>query len=119
MREAFEETGLTSLVMWRFLGEREIDIASFGRGEIHHRHFFHLRYEDDSPDCWRHFEELLSDGGEPVELELYWGDMLIWADRTLSIGRANGWISSSVLRAQRLWAGIQLLPIPRTRVTST
>ena len=23
-----------------------------------------------------HFEELLSDGGEPVELELYWGDML-------------------------------------------
>ena len=76
MREAFEETGLTSLVMWRFLGEREIDIASFGRGEIHHRHFFHLRYEDDSPDCWRHFEELLSDGGEPVELELYWGDML-------------------------------------------
>ena len=76
MREAFEETGLTSLVMWRFLGEREIDIASFGRGEIHHRHFFHLRYEDDSPDCWRHFEELLSDGGEPLELELYWGDML-------------------------------------------
>ena len=37
---------------------------------------FHLGYEDDSPDCWRHFEELLSDGGEPVELELYWGDML-------------------------------------------
>ena len=40
MREAFEETGLTSLVMWRSLGEREIDIASFGRDEIHHRHFF-------------------------------------------------------------------------------
>ena len=38
--------------------------------------FFHLGYADDSPDCWRHFEELLSDGGEPVELELYWGDML-------------------------------------------
>ena len=58
MREAFEETGLTSLVMWRFLGEREIDIASFGRDEIHHRHFFiwgmrttHLIAGDTSRSC--------------------------------------------------------------------
>ena len=71
MREAFEETGLTSLVMWRSLGEREIDIASFGRDEIHHRHFFHLEYEDDSPDRWRHFEEQPYAGGEPVAFELY------------------------------------------------
>ena len=40
MREAFEETGLTSLVMRRFLGERAFDIAPFGRDEIYHRYFF-------------------------------------------------------------------------------
>ncbi|HCH10916.1 MAG TPA: hypothetical protein DEW32_17165 [Dehalococcoidia bacterium] len=71
MREAFEETGLTSFVMRRFLGERASDIAPFGRDEIHHRYFFHLEYEDDSPDRWRHFEEQPYDGGEPVEFELY------------------------------------------------
>ena len=75
IREAFEETGLSPLVLRRFLGEREFDAAPFGRDEIHHRFFFHLEYEGDSPDRWRHFEEQPSDGDEPVEFELYWVEM--------------------------------------------
>jgi len=58
MREAFEETGLTSLVMWRFLGEREIDIASFGRPKFITDTFFiwgmrttHLIAGDNSRSC--------------------------------------------------------------------
>lgn len=75
MREAFEETGLSPLAVRGFLGEREFDASPFGRDEIHHRYFFHLEYEGDSPDRWRHFEERPSDGGEPVEFELYWVEM--------------------------------------------
>jgi 8-oxo-dGTP pyrophosphatase MutT (NUDIX family) len=75
LREAYEETGLAPLVMRRFLGEREFDIRPFGRDEIHHRHFYHLEFNGDAPDRWRHFEEQPSDGGEPVEFELYWADM--------------------------------------------
>jgi hypothetical protein len=60
--------------MRKFLGERAFDIAPFGRDEIHHRYFFHLEYEDDSPDRWRHFEDQPYNGGGPVEFELYWVD---------------------------------------------
>src|SRR5690348_52483 len=45
MREAFEETGLHNLVLLTFLGEDMRDMADFGRDEIHHWYFFHLRYD--------------------------------------------------------------------------
>ena len=75
MREAFEESGLSSLALRRFLGEREFDATPFGRDEIHHRYFFHLECQGDSPDRWRHFEDQPSDGGEPIEFEIYWVEM--------------------------------------------
>ena len=44
LREAFEETGLSGLVVESFLGEDERDMSDFGKDEIHHRYFYHLRH---------------------------------------------------------------------------
>lgn len=49
LREAREETGLTGLKLVSFLGERERDMVDVGRDEIHHRHFYHVRYAGDVP----------------------------------------------------------------------
>jgi 8-oxo-dGTP pyrophosphatase MutT (NUDIX family) len=74
LREAFEETGLSDLVLDCFLGEHELDLSDFGKDEIHHRYFYHLRCEEDPPSRWRHEERDPSDGpnARPIIFELFW-----------------------------------------------
>ncbi|MEM7114602.1 MAG: NUDIX domain-containing protein [Chloroflexota bacterium] len=73
LREAFEETGLTNLSLVSFLGEKQVDMANFGRNEIHHRRFFHLRCNEQPPERWRHGELYPSDSTEePIIFELWW-----------------------------------------------
>lgn len=73
LREAYEETGLSNLEIVSFLGERDLDQRPYGKNEIHHRYFFHLRCPKDTPEQWRH-EETDPHGGstEEIILALYW-----------------------------------------------
>ena len=74
LREAREETGLTALRLVRFLGTDERDMADFGRDEIQHRWFYHLRCEDPPSATWRHWETHPSVGMpiEPILFEFFW-----------------------------------------------
>ncbi len=72
LREAFEETGLAGLVLDGFLGEQKRDMADFGRDEIPHRSFYHLRYQGEPQATWRHAEVSASDSQEPHLFEFFW-----------------------------------------------
>lgn len=73
LREAFEETGLADLEIVSALGDTWFDLAAYGRaGEVHYRHFFHLRTETPLPATWRHVERDPSDGGPPILFEFFW-----------------------------------------------
>ena len=73
VREAIEETGLTSLTLRSFLGKQERDMADFGRDEIHERRFYHVQCTDSPPPTWRHHELHPSDGTtEPITFEFFW-----------------------------------------------
>lgn len=77
LREAFEETGLPGLVVDGFLGEHERDMSDFGRDEIHHRRFYHLRCDGDPPATWRHEERDPSDDPKlvPILFEFFWAPL--------------------------------------------
>src|SRR5690348_1137792 len=77
LREAREETGLTGLVLDRLLGEQERDMSDFGHEEIHHRYFYHLRYQGQPPETWQHEEISPSDGPEenPILFEFFWAPL--------------------------------------------
>ena len=77
LREAFEETGLSDLIVDGFLGEHERDMSDFGRDEIHHRRFYHLRCEGDPPATWRHEERDSSDDPKqvPIIFEFFWAPL--------------------------------------------
>jgi 8-oxo-dGTP diphosphatase len=64
MREASEETGLTDLVLVRFLGERVRNITDFCHDEMHYRYFYHLPCASEPPERWRNFEPDPADGEE-------------------------------------------------------
>lgn len=73
MREAAEETGLAGLELVGFLGDQLVDCRPYGRDELNHRHFYHLRCTTDPPTAWRHYERHPSDGGhEPIPFDLFW-----------------------------------------------
>lgn len=73
MREAYEETGLSELTLDCFLGEQERDIADFGRNEIHHRRFYHLRYHGPLVTVWRHTELYSSENAAARHIfEFFW-----------------------------------------------
>lgn len=55
-KEAFEETGLSDLIIDGFLGKHERDISDFGRDEIHYHYFYHLRCEGNPLATWKHEE---------------------------------------------------------------
>ena len=76
-REAFEETGLSGLVVESFLGEDERDMSDFGRDDIHHRYFYHLRCEGNPPATWRHEERDSSDDPKevPIMFEFFWASL--------------------------------------------
>jgi 8-oxo-dGTP pyrophosphatase MutT (NUDIX family) len=75
MREAREETGLDGLVLAGFLGDQIHDAAPFGRAELHHRHFFHLRYLGDPPAVWRTVEPDPDGGPDRPLFELFWAPL--------------------------------------------
>jgi 8-oxo-dGTP diphosphatase len=76
LREAYEETGLADLTIEGFLGEQMRDLADFGRDEIHHRFFYHLRCPGDPPATWRHGEFDPSDGSAPgIVFEFFWATL--------------------------------------------
>jgi len=76
LREAYEETGLSSFSEIYFLGEQIRDMADFRRGEIHHRYFYHLPYAGDPPTTWRHCENDPSDGAaKPIIFEFFWAKL--------------------------------------------
>ena len=76
-REAFEETGLSDLIVDGFLGEYERDMSDFGKDEIHHRYFYHLRCEGNPPDNWRHEERDSFDDPKPIPImfEFFWAPL--------------------------------------------
>ena len=72
LREAHEETGLSLLTVHRFLGAVQRDMNDYGIDEVHHRYFFHLTCDDQTPETWQHVESQRSDGGPPVRFRFWW-----------------------------------------------
>jgi 8-oxo-dGTP pyrophosphatase MutT (NUDIX family) len=105
LREAFEETGLTGLVLDGFLGEQKRDLADFGREEIHHRFFYHLRCREQPPTRWRHRELFPSDGSAPPVFEFFWaalpdGVPALIADHGLMLPRLIARLPDTVSEAE-------------------
>ncbi len=75
LREAFEETGLTGLILDGFLGAQERDMADFGREEIHYRSFYHLRYQGEPQATWLHEERYPSDHSGIHIFEFFWATL--------------------------------------------
>jgi 8-oxo-dGTP diphosphatase len=71
LREAVEETGLTSLQLAAHLGDFEQAAPEFG--EVWTRHCYQVVCEEDPPDTWRHDELTPSDGTPgPITFEFFW-----------------------------------------------
>lgn len=71
LREAIEETGLTSLRLAAHLGDFEQSVPE--RGELWTRHCYHLVCDEDPPETWRHDELTPSDGTPaPITFEFFW-----------------------------------------------
>ena len=75
LREAFEETGVANLEIVAELGETLYDMTPQGKtGDVHHRHYFHLRrtLPLPLPATWRHEERHAAGGGPPFLFEFSW-----------------------------------------------
>ncbi len=70
LREASEETGLTTLELVSYLGSQTWSVP--GRNETHQRHFYQLRCTATPPETWHHYETDASDGSPPIEFEFFW-----------------------------------------------
>ncbi len=70
LREAYEETGLSGLVVQSYLGSAEYELK-VDAGPPHLRHFFHLVYAGSSAARWQHVE-LKRAPAAPVRFELWW-----------------------------------------------
>lgn len=76
LREAAEETGLSGLVNPVFLGVQTYSLSAFHREEVHRRHYFHVRLQQNTPTSWRTFETHPSGGAsEPIAFEHYWVEL--------------------------------------------
>lgn len=79
LREAFEETGLEPLELVKFLGSELFDVSIYGIDAIHHRNFFHLKYEGVSLKRWSHIEEdpsiVTEKTPDTIIYDLYWVDL--------------------------------------------
>ena len=71
LREAYEETGLSGLVVQSYLGSAEYELK-VDVGPPHLRHFFHLAYAGTSPARWEHIERTPSLPVAPPRFELWW-----------------------------------------------
>lgn len=73
LREAIEETGLTSLSNGRLLGEDVYDMREYGHQEIIHGWFYHFTVPGfEFGQRWRHEELHAHGGGGPISYELSW-----------------------------------------------
>ena len=76
LREVEEETGLTSLRIVRFLGDCPFDNAVWGLDSVHHRFFYHVECEQDTPETWSHEEKepsIVSPGTpERIIFDFHW-----------------------------------------------
>ncbi len=73
IREAFEETGLARLSVIGVLGTADHDDRPWGRDEIHHRIFVHLRCDVPTPETWEHWEGDPDDApGTAYLFRLFW-----------------------------------------------
>lgn len=79
MREVYEETGLVELRLDSYLGDIHYtyDPSVYGREVIHHRYFYHVICNQDTPTTWRTIEKDPSDDpGHIIILEFYWVSLL-------------------------------------------
>jgi 8-oxo-dGTP diphosphatase len=76
LREAVEETGLTTLQRVAFLGDQIWHNPRHPQPEgsypVAHRHFYHLTVTDQPPETWRHSEPSPSIGTEKHVFEFFW-----------------------------------------------
>lgn len=75
LREAREETGLARLAIVAFLGEQRYDMRTFGKDEMHHRCFFHLRCTEPPARTWCHLEKHSSESDEVIAFEFFWAPL--------------------------------------------
>jgi 8-oxo-dGTP pyrophosphatase MutT (NUDIX family) len=76
LREASEETGLTTLRLARWIGRDLFDAHPYGRDEFHDRWFYHLVCDGSPPDTWRYWETDPSDGpSDPIPFDFFWADL--------------------------------------------
>lgn len=74
-REAWEETGLTGLMMKGFVGESVEDRSDPDFQRLEHRRYYHLVCTKDPPATWQHVEERASDGSGPIQFGFFWVDL--------------------------------------------
>lgn len=73
LREIREETGLERLSSAILLGMYECDLRPW-KDELHLRHVFHVRVQEDAADEWTHWERHASDGSDAIEFRFRWID---------------------------------------------
>ncbi len=71
LREAREETGLESLEVRAFLGQRDFAWKDL----VFHRWFYHLACTSTPPERWHHDERHAADGSGPIRFELFWAQL--------------------------------------------
>lgn len=72
IRESEEETGLTCFQLEKYLGYKEYNLTHKGLG-YERRHFYHLEYDGETPDCWVHTEKHPHEGpDDELDFRLYW-----------------------------------------------
>lgn len=73
LREAREETGLESLAVQSLIAQETVDLAPFGKPETINGWFYHLQYDGERRNRWRHVERTPGDGSsKPILFELSW-----------------------------------------------
>ena len=76
LREAIEETGLDGLSLMGLLGIDDFDQHPYGKDEIQHRYFYHLRLEEETPDRFEHAERDPSEGDvSEFQFEFWWSEI--------------------------------------------
>lgn len=87
LREAVEETGLESLSIQSLIARETVDLTPFGKPETINGWFYHLQYNGEHKDRWRHAERTPGDGSsEPILFELYW----ISLEETITLNSVDG-----------------------------
>jgi 8-oxo-dGTP pyrophosphatase MutT (NUDIX family) len=71
-REFQEETGLTPARRLTHLGFHDYRFARHDTEICHHRHYFHIDFDDQLPATWQHQEMTPFGGGAPILFRFFW-----------------------------------------------